>query len=131
MPKLLLFLHNLRIEIRKWQANKNKQDHANIHAEIKIINCNCINTTIKGFCEFENIIILRRQVQADITAAAIDQEDRRHILSCLYLSLSLYLYLLKKCERVAVTGCIDQLHAIRLRKCQSRNRKYDIEKYSW
>ena len=39
--------------------------------------------------------------------------------------------LLKKCERVAVKGCIDQFHAIRLRKCQSTNRKYDIEKYSW
>ena len=53
----------------------------------------------------------------------------------LSLSLSLYLYLslylLKKCERVAVKGCIDQFHAIRLRKCQSTNRKYDIEKYSW
>ena len=53
----------------------------------------------------------------------------------LSLSLSLYLYLslylLKKCERVAVKGCIDQFHAMGLRKCQSTNRKYDIEKYSW
>ena len=39
--------------------------------------------------------------------------------------------LLKKCERVAVKGCIDQFHAMGLRKCQSTNRKYDIEKYSW
>ena len=57
------------------------------------------------------------------------------LLMYLSLSLSLYLYLslylLKKCERVAVKGCIDQFHAIRLRKCQFTNQKYDLEKYSW
>ena len=105
--------------------------HPALHSDLRDFQVNCGCQRLDIALPFWKIIILRRQVQADITAAAIDQEDRRHILSCLYLSLSLYLYLLKKCEIVAETGCIDQLHAIRLRKCQSRNRKYDIEKYSW
>ena len=62
------------------------------------------------------------------------QELKKIVLSGRALIFIVFVFvfvfvLLKKCERVAVKGCIDQFHAMGLRKCQSTNRKY--EKYSW